>query len=172
MQLSGDLQHHGHAAGTIVGPVDGLAPVSAIGIVVGPRACVPVGAEQDSGSGGRPIAGNDVATVQHRAVVATQTGMLTADFATILAELSRYPIAATVVRRRVHRPRTEGALYSDKGISRVGIKAGAYGMKAFGGGFGLFGRPIGRRQPAHGKGYDKGKENHEEEKDEFFHFLG
>ena len=126
---SGQLKHHGYATGCIVSGQNRLTPLRAVGVVIGPRTAVPMGAKQQSCFGFRMNAGNDVRAVQRRSVITFEHGFLCFHRAAIAFELRYNPLFATVVAFAVHIAWAKSALCRRKRIGTVGIKRGSYGRK-------------------------------------------
>ena len=132
LQLSGYLQHHGYAAGAIVGSHDRLAPVGTVGIIVSPGTTVPMGTQKDTCGRLRIVMGYDIGVLEYSTVVALKIGFLGFHLTAELTELADDPFATTLVRFAVHGTRTELALRVTIGESGVGIEGWTHGIEFLG----------------------------------------
>ena len=129
LQLACNFQHDGYSAGTIVGSHYRLAPIGTVGIVISPRATVPMGTKQDAGFSLRIVMGNDIGILQYRAIIALQVCLLGLYLAAKLLELAHNPFATLIVRLAVHHARTEIALRCTISQRRISIESRTYGIQ-------------------------------------------
>ena len=126
---SGQLKHHGYATGCIVSCQDRLAPLRAVGVVIGPRTAVPMGAKQQSRLGFGMNVGDDIRAAKWRSVITFEHSFLRFHHAAIAFELRHNPLFAAVVAFAVHIAWAKSTLCRRKRIGTVGIKRRTHGRK-------------------------------------------
>ena len=129
LQLACNFQHDSYSAGTIVGCHHRLAPIGTVGIVICPRATVPMSTEQNAGFSLRVVMGNDIGILQYRAIITLQVCLLGLYLAAKLLELAYNPFATLIVRLAVHHARSEIALRCTISQCRIGIESRTYGIQ-------------------------------------------
>ena len=111
---------------SIVGSHYRLAPIGTVGIVICPRATVPMSTEQNAGFSLRVVMGNDIGILQDGTIIAFEVSLLGFYLTTKLLELAHNPFATLVVRFAVHDARAEIALCGTISQRRIGIKGRTY----------------------------------------------
>ena len=131
LQQTGNLQHHAHAAGSVVSSHHGFRVVGFIRVVVSPGTTIPVGTEHDALLFVWLIACNDIIALKGGAVETFKCGSLFGHVHAVVFELLYNPLPTQFVSLTIHCARSEVALLLTEGISGVGRELRSYGLFCF-----------------------------------------
>ena len=100
--------------------------IGLIRIVVSPGAAVPMGTDKNTVFEFWTVAGDDVRSTEHRAVITFEECLLGRDCQPETAELIHNPLGAKVMGLAVHRARAEVTLLLAIAIGTICRKSGTY----------------------------------------------
>ena len=134
LELAGDLQKSADAACPVIGPIEGLAVVRRIRIMIRVGATVPMCEEKDAFVPVGIVAADDIVAAESCAVVGGQVGLLDECLSPESFQLARQVVGAGLVRFGIGYSRAESDLFFDISVGAVGVKLGHVGSGSrFGG---------------------------------------
>ena len=134
LELAGDLQKSADAACPVIGPIEGLAVVRRIRIMIRVGATVPMCEEKDAFVPVGVIAANDIEAVEPRTVISSQVGLLDERLGAKPFQLARQVVGTGLMRFGIGYSRAESDLSLDISVGAVGVKLGHVGSGSrFGG---------------------------------------
>ena len=131
LDLACYLEHHSHSTRSVIGSIYRCLVVYLVAVVVCPRACVPMGADEDASRTVLIVGRNDVAHLDRCSVIEGKVGILVLYACAETLELGGKIIATGIMSFGIHGARSECTLGGNIAESAIGTKLGSWRLVWF-----------------------------------------